>query len=230
MYNIDELSNTPFKVTPREKFNTYSHLLASIVFFVIGIVLIYKLNNLGKYQYIFPTLIYIIGLFLTYFSSALYHAAFNPRLKTKFRILDHCCIFISIAASYTPLLLISFRDSVWAKPFLIILWILTLIGIYYEIILGKNDYQNSRKPSFIVFLIMYIMLWLLLPKFLMTFSWVPLLVLLASVLATTIGTYYYAQSKKQPEKEVLYHGIWHVLVFASSLLFFAFYCLTIYNF
>lgn len=54
------------------------------------------------------TSLFIIALLLMFLSSTLYHAmAYDSPHKRVFRILDHACIFIAIAGSYTPVALVA---------------------------------------------------------------------------------------------------------------------------
>ncbi len=50
-----------------------------------------------------------LSLVLLYSSSTLYHFFTSPRWKAKFQALDHACIYLLIAGSYTPFTLITLR-------------------------------------------------------------------------------------------------------------------------
>ena len=51
------------------------------------------------------------GMILLYTSSTLFHSAYSPRLKFKLNKLDHSSIYILIAATYTPLTLVTLRGA-----------------------------------------------------------------------------------------------------------------------
>lgn len=53
--------------------------------------------------------IYGTALIILYLASTLYHSFRNPRLKAAFKIIDHASIYLLIAGTYTPFLLVSLR-------------------------------------------------------------------------------------------------------------------------
>ena len=67
-------------------------------------------------------------LVLLYTMSTLYHSFHPPHLKKIFKLLDHVAIYLLIAGTYTPFMLVSLRDG---NGFLIlgIIWVLALAGI-----------------------------------------------------------------------------------------------------
>lgn len=50
-----------------------------------------------------------LSLVVLYSSSTLYHLSTTPRWKERFQTLDHICIYLLIAGSYTPFTLIPLR-------------------------------------------------------------------------------------------------------------------------
>ena len=70
------------------------------------------------------------SLVLLYLSSTLYHGFQQPRVKHIFKIFDHASIYLLIAGTYTPFLLIGLGGSTgWT--FLFIVWgIAQAIGAY----------------------------------------------------------------------------------------------------
>jgi hemolysin III len=67
--------------------------------------------------------------------STLYHSFHPPHLKRIFKVLDHVAIYLLIAGTYTPYMLVSLRDG---NGFLImgIIWMLALAGILSELFLS----------------------------------------------------------------------------------------------
>ncbi|CEP00043.1 Hemolysin III [Plasmodiophora brassicae] len=78
------------------------------------------------------TVPYAFALCLTYLSSTLYHSLFKLRAaKRFFKYLDHGSVFMLIAGSYTPFLVISLRSRPEiANPMLLGIWLLALVGIF----------------------------------------------------------------------------------------------------
>lgn len=83
--------------------------------------------------------VYGCSLVILYLASTLYHSFQNPRVKRIFQICDHAAIYLLIAGTYTPFLLISLRGA-WGWTFLAVIWGLAFLGIglkafffeYYE--------------------------------------------------------------------------------------------------
>ena len=72
--------------------------------------------------------IYGIALVATFSFSAGYHLVVRPKLKAIFRRLDHASIFLMIAGTYTPFILIKMNNS-WGLTLLAIVWGMAAIGI-----------------------------------------------------------------------------------------------------
>jgi hemolysin III len=71
------------------------------------------------------------SLVLLYLASTLYHSFQNKRIKRIFQIFDHSAIYLLIAGTYTPFLLISLRGA-WGWSFLVIIWGLAFLGIGFK--------------------------------------------------------------------------------------------------
>ncbi len=65
--------------------------------------------------------IYGISMVLLYTTSTLYHALTPPRARHVFKVLDHALIFVLIAGSYTPYLLVSLRGG-WGWSLFGVVW------------------------------------------------------------------------------------------------------------
>lgn len=71
----------------------------------------------------------MIALFL---ASTLYHAIPHQRAKRWLKTFDHCAIYLLIAGSYTPFLLVSLRTPL-AISLMIVIWSIALIGILFKV-------------------------------------------------------------------------------------------------
>ncbi len=72
---------------------------------------------------------------LLYTMSMLYHSFESPELKRIFQTFDHVSIYLLIAGTYTPYMLVSLREG---NGWLImsIVWALALAGIASEVFLS----------------------------------------------------------------------------------------------
>ena len=143
---------------------------------------------------------------ILYFFSTVYHSLTNSRLKAIFRRLDHSAIYILIAGTYTPVILISLR-STWVIYLLPIIWLIAIIGIYMKI----QFIHKYEKVSLWIYITMG---WLALIAIKPLLIYMPLksfVFIIAGGIIYTIGIAFYVR-KKLP----YHHVIWHIFVLIGS--------------
>ena len=117
-----------------EKLNSISHLVGAVFALVgLGSLLTVGIQS-GDIWVLVSFSVFGITMVLLYTMSTLYHSFRSPRLKRIFQIFDHVAIYILIAGTYTPFMLVSLRDG---NGWLIIgiVWMLALVGIASELFL-----------------------------------------------------------------------------------------------
>ena len=72
--------------------------------------------------------IYGLALVAMFSCSAGYNLVVRPKLKEVMRRLDHAAIFLMIAGTYTPFILIKMNNA-WGLGLLAVVWIMAAIGI-----------------------------------------------------------------------------------------------------
>jgi hemolysin III len=77
--------------------------------------------------------IYGLALVATFSCSAGYHLIVRPKPKEVFRRLDHAAIFLMIAGTYTPFILIKVNNS-WGLALLAVVWAMAAIGIAIKLL------------------------------------------------------------------------------------------------
>lgn len=186
--------------------NTVTHgigLALSVLGFIILLVLAVMRGNAW---HIVGCAVYGSTLVCLYAASTLYHVIPSPRLKRALKIFDHSAIYLLIAGTYTPFLLVNLRGG-WGWSLLGTVWGLALAGIILK--LRFVDRFNILSP--VIYLLMG---WLALIAVKPLFSMVPLggvLWLFAGGLMYSVGLLFYAW-KKIPYN----HVIWHLFVLAGS--------------
>ncbi|HXG80111.1 MAG TPA: hemolysin III family protein [Methyloceanibacter sp.] len=80
--------------------------------------------------------IYGLALVATFSFSAGYHLVVRPRVKEMLRRLDHAAIFLMIAATYTPFILIKLYTP-WGLGLLAVVWAMAAIGIAIKLFLPR---------------------------------------------------------------------------------------------
>jgi hemolysin III len=194
--------------TPLEEIlNSLTHgfgLLISIA----GLVLLIVFSSIyGDLKHIISCTIFGITLVLLYTSSTLYHSFKKPNLKHVFKICDHSCIYILIAGTYTPFLLVTLQGTIgWSM--LVLVWALTLIGISLKIFFV----HRFKVISTIAYILMgWIIIFAIKPLF-ETLPAGGLALLICGGLTYTLGTIFYSW-KKLPFN----HAIWHLFVLGGSI-------------
>lgn len=194
------------ELTVEEFANTITHgfgLLLSIAgFFVLVALAGYK----GDFWYIASSVLYGASLVTLFAASTFYHSAISPKLKKTLQIVDHCCIYILIAGSYTPFTLIVLRSGIGQNLFFFV-WTFALFGILMKIFFG------GRFPVASVFsyLVMgWIGLVAIQPLF-EALGFAPIALVFAGGIAYSIGVIFFASKNIKH-----HHAIWHVFVLAGS--------------
>jgi hemolysin III len=72
--------------------------------------------------------IYGLALVATFGCSAGYHLVVRPRVKEIMRRFDHAAIFLMIAGTYTPFVLLKMNNA-WGLGLLAVVWTMAAIGI-----------------------------------------------------------------------------------------------------
>ena len=145
-------------------------------------------------------------LVILYLASTLYHSFQNPRIKRVLRVLDHASIYLLIAGSYTPFLLVSMR-GVWGWTLFGIVWGLALMGVAFKVFfIGR--YEVLATAAYVL------MGWLCVIAFKEMLVKVPpggMIFLIIGGVVYTAGVIFYAW-----EKLPYNHAIWHLFVMGGS--------------
>lgn len=114
-----------------EILNTITHG-AGLVASVIGAIVLVALSVGSRNPLQVPSVvIYCASLIAVYLSSTLYHAAVHPPTKSRLQVLDHCAIYLLIAGTYTPLVLLGVGGRLGWTLFAAV-WSLAAAGIVFK--------------------------------------------------------------------------------------------------
>lgn len=146
-------------------------------------------------------------LVLLYGASTLFHSFPQPGARRVFSVFDHCAIFLLIAGTYTPFLLVNLRGPIGWLLFGVV-WALAVLGIVLRV--------SLRKRPTSIFVGLYVgMGWVALIAIKPIVMQIPiggLALLIAGGLAYTAGVGFYLW-RTLPYN----HAIWHVAVIAGSM-------------
>ena len=113
-----------------ERLNALSHGLGAALS-AFGLFLLLQRSVLFEdFAYIVSNAIYGVSFCLLYLSSTLLHCSRSKKWCERFEIMDHAAIFIAIAGSYTPFLLITLQGTL-GYTLLLLIWVLALGGVRY---------------------------------------------------------------------------------------------------
>lgn len=153
-------------------------------------------------------IVYGISLVILFTSSTLYHAFQPVSVKQVFKTLDHCAIYLLIAGTYTPFLLVSL-NGVWGWSLFGVIWFLAFAGIVFKL----KFKHRFPKASLIAYILMG---WIVVVAIFEMIAKVPeggMWLLLAGGISYTAGTIFYAADGKIPYN----HAIWHIFVLAGAV-------------
>jgi len=80
--------------------------------------------------------IYGLALVATFGFSAGYHLVVSPRVKEILRRFDHAAIFLMIAGTYTPFVLLKMNNA-WGYGLLAVVWTMAALGIAIKLFLPR---------------------------------------------------------------------------------------------
>ena len=171
------------------------------------VVLVILAARRGDVYQIVSFSIYGASLVILYLASTLYHSFQRPRVKQVFRIIDHAAIYLLIAGTYTPFLLVGMRGKLgWTL--LVIIWGLAALGVGFKVLF----IHRFEKLSVLTYILMG---WLSVAMMKELWINIPvggLIWLAAGGAAYTVGVIFYAL-KKIPYM----HAVWHLFVLGGSL-------------
>ncbi len=126
------MSNTAYSVK-EEVANAISHGVG-LILGIVGLVLLLvkAVDHRADALTIVSMSIYGGSMIALFLASTLYHAIPHQNAKRWLKTFDHCAIYLLIAGSYTPFLLVSLRTPL-AFGLMIVIWSIALIGIIMKI-------------------------------------------------------------------------------------------------
>jgi hemolysin III len=187
--------------------NTMTHTIGVMIFIIGSVALLKKSYNSQNPWQIYSAYIYCASLVLLYSASTLYHFFTNTKLKELFHVIDHSAIYILIAGTYTPFLLVGLRDEIHIS-FIIIMWSIALFGIVYKLFMIKK----FKLISTLIYLGMGWMAIIKLNTFYHHLSSQTLIWILIGGLFYSIGTIFYSNKRIWH-----HHAIWHIFVLFGSI-------------
>ncbi|MFS4481652.1 PAQR family membrane homeostasis protein TrhA [Hyunsoonleella sp. 2307UL5-6] len=192
-----------------EKLNTITHAIGA-VFGIIALALLIVSDTRKTDYSLTSVIIYGFSIIILFSASAFYHAAKTERKKRFLRIIDHISIYLLIAGTYTPVLLITLEQSLGWTLFYVV-WGIAVFGVVLK------TFFTGRFELFSTLLYLA-MGWLIIFDFTTLSQLIDangILFLFAGGVAYTVGIIFYVI-----EKIPYNHVIWHIFVLAGAIFHF----------
>lgn len=192
-----------------ERLNAFTHAIGAL-FGIAALVLLIVFNSHKTSWSLFSVIVYGISIIILFSASTLYHSVKSERKKHYFRIIDHISIYLLIAGTYTPVLLITLSESNGWTLFWVV-WGIAAFGVVLKL------FFTGRFELFSTLLYL-VMGWLIVFDFSNLSEIIGsdgILFLFAGGLSYTVGILFYA-IQKIPYN----HVIWHLFVLAGAMFHF----------
>ncbi|MEZ8085669.1 MULTISPECIES: hemolysin III family protein [unclassified Vibrio] len=198
-----------------ERANAITHGLG-VVLGVVGLILllIRAFDHQADILTIASMAVYGSSIILLFLASTLYHSITTEKTKRLLKTLDHCAIYLLIAGSYTPFLLVGLRTPL-AMGLMAVIWGIALVGIIMKI---AFVYRFKRLSLFIYLAMGWLSL-IVVYQLAMNIEMGGLVLLALGGVIYSLGVIFYV-AKRIPYN----HAIWHLFVLAGCAChFFAIY-------
>ena len=195
------------RYTVREEAANVATHAAGLVASIVGVVVLVYLGVVrGEVLHVASAGLYGATLVALYAASTLYHAFREPGVKRVLRVLDHCAIYLLIAGTYTPFVLVGLGGG-WGWALFGVVWAMAAAGIVFKVF-ATGRFAVASTAAYVA------MGWLgvvAIGPLVRSLPGAALAWLLAGGVAYTAGTFFY--HRKIPYS----HALWHVFVLAGSV-------------
>ncbi len=194
--------------TGEEVASAVTHGLGAVASAIGLAMLVARASSLGTTTTVVGMTVFGLSMVLLYTASCLYHSVRGPSAKRLCRIIDHSSIYLLIAGTYTPVMLM--LGGVWGWSIFGIVWACAGLGIVLEVVKMKK----SKLASLAIYVAM---------GWVIVLAWSPLKAvadprllhwMLAGGVTYTVGTVFYALKSLK-----FHHAIWHLFVLGGSAFF-----------
>ena len=207
------MSSASIEATPppeyspeEERAHALTHGLGLLLSIAGLVLLVVRAAHTGDPWRVVSFAIFGTSAVLLYGASTLYHLMVNSPRRQMYKAIDHAMIYVLIAGSYTPFLLVSLRGP-WGWSMFGVIWGLTLVGIGFKAMFAGRFHLVST--------LLYLALgWMCVIAIKPMLAHVPaggMWWLLTGGLAYSFGTVFYMRGSLK-----YHHAIWHLFVLAGT--------------
>ncbi|EKM5064428.1 PAQR family membrane homeostasis protein TrhA [Cronobacter turicensis] len=188
--------------------NSISHGIG-LVFGIVGLILllIQAVDSNASAIAITSYSLYGGSMILLFLASTLYHAIPHARAKIWLKKFDHCAIYLLIAGTYTPFLLVGLKSPL-AHGLMVVIWGLALLGILFKLTIA----HRFKVLSLVTYLLMGWLSLVVIYQMVMKLAPASVTLLAAGGIIYSLGVIFYV-CKRIPYN----HAIWHGFVLGGSV-------------
>lgn len=187
--------------------NSITHGVGALLSVAGLIALVLFAVNHGDVWRVVSFSVYGVTLLTLYLISTLYHSLPHPQVKRFFRTLDHAAIYLLIAGTYTPFLLVSLRGPLgWTL--LAVIWTLALVGVVWKLFFM----DRLKVVATVAYLLMGWIAIIAVKPMIDSLSTAGIILVATGGLVYSLGVIFYVW-RRLPYN----HAIWHLFVLAASV-------------
>lgn len=189
-----------------EKLNVWSHFIGLLMSVLAMVLLIFRAIDLENVWAMISFPVFGLSMIVLYSASTMYHYSKSPKIRYRMNIFDHAAIYVLIAGSYTPFVLVSLNGAEGYTIFSIV-WSIAFVGIIFKIFFtGRFNILST---------ILYVAMgWLIIFSFkslLQQLDFNGVVWLISGGVAYTLGAILYSIDKLK-----LNHAIFHLFVLLGT--------------
>ncbi|MEM7807207.1 MAG: hemolysin III family protein [Planctomycetota bacterium] len=199
---------TTYHSNAEERANVATHGVGAVFAFVGLVAAAFATLGDGTLRLV-TVVVFCSTMLLTYVASTGFHLAVGRAVKQRWRLLDHASIYLLIAGTYTPIMLVAV-GGVWGWSITAAVWTMAAAGVVMKVALvGKYDQFEKLDTGLYVAMgwtcvVAIVPIWNAL-------SPVGMTLLVLGGAAYTAGVPFFLWEKLRHN-----HAIWHVFVLAGS--------------
>ena len=205
----------PMYSRSEEIFNRVTHIVGSgrgVIRLILSIFFSLKFKP-GDNIVLWSRITFSLTSIFLYTNSALYHGLYVNRGKSVFQVLDHCTIYVLIAGSYTPIVLLGLSTlTPWHYVYLGFVYALAILGVVL------NATRMRKFAVKVISRIIYIALgWSIIcfyPILVASLGLSSVWLLIGGGIAYTVGSILYGIGSKKK----YWHSIFHIFCLVGTLL------------
>jgi hemolysin III len=212
MSPVRHAATAPHQSVREERINSLTHGIGLVLSLIGWLVLLMRGAVLDNPWLWASGALYGTTLVFLYGASTFYHSVRHPRLKYLARVADHIGIYLLIAGTYTPfLVMLGLRDPLgWGV--LAVVWSCTIAGLLFKVYSQHRFHWGAVVPYVVLG---WVGIFCAEPLIEML-SWEGFSWLVAGGVSYTGGVVFFGWHRIP-----FNHGVWHLFVLSGSAIHYA---------